>query len=108
MKKEVEHIISGLVARLKEKYQPEKIILYGSYAYGTPDKASDIDLLIIKDTKDRPIDRRVTVARIVSDSKRLIPIESIVLTPAEVNERLKIEDQFIEEILKKGKVLYAA
>lgn len=46
----ISSLTSKLVDRLKEKYQPEKIILYGSYAYGTPDEASDIDLLVIKET----------------------------------------------------------
>lgn len=106
--KEVRKIIIEMVEKIKQEYQPEKIILFGSYACGVPDRDSDIDLLIIKKTHDRPIDRRVSVARIVSDPKRLIPVEPIVLTPKEVNDRLKIGDQFIKEILKKGKVLYAA
>lgn len=105
---ELRKIILNIVEKIKREYQPEKIILFGSYAYGTPDRDSDIDLLIIKETRDRPIDRRVAVARMVSDPKRLIPFESIVLTPKEVKERLEIGDQFVKEILEKGKVLYAA
>lgn len=105
---EARKTILEIVEKIKQEYQPEKIILFGSYAYGVPDRDSDIDLLIIKDTTDRPIDRRVAVSRIVSDSRRLIPFEPIVLTPKEVNDRLKIGDQFLKEILKKGKVLYAA
>lgn len=100
--------ILEIVEKIKKEYQPNRIILFGSYAYGTPDRDSDIDLLIIKDTQERPIDRRVTVARIVSDPKRLIPLEPIVLTPKELDERLKIGDQFIKEILQKGEPLYAA
>lgn len=105
---ELRKIILNIVEKIKREYQPEKIILFGSYAYGTPDRDSDIDLLIIKETRDRPIDRRVAVARIASDSKRLIPFEPIVLTPKELSERLEIGDQFIEEIIRKGEVLYAA
>ncbi len=104
----MKNIKAGIIEKIKSEYQPDKIILFGSYAYGTPNRDSDIDLLIIKKTHDRPIDRRVSVARIVSDPERLIPVEPIVLTPKEVNERLKIGDQFLKEILKKGKVLYAA
>lgn len=99
-------VISNLVKRLKENYQPEKIILYGSYAYGTPDKESDIDLLIIKETKDRPIDRRITVRRLVSDIRRKIPFSSLVLTPEELAGRLEIGDDFFIEITNKGRVLY--
>lgn len=105
---EVRKTILGIVEKIKREYQPEKIILFGSYAYGMPDRDSDIDLLIIKDTQDRPIDRRVAVARIASDPKRLIPFEPIVLTPKELNERLEVGDQFIRETLQKGEVLYAA
>jgi len=104
----IKEIILQIVEKIVKEYQPEKVILFGSYAYGAPDRDSDIDLLIIKDTKDRPIDRRVAVARIVSDPKRIMPIEPIVLTPKEVGERLKIGDQFIKQILQKGTVLYAA
>jgi hypothetical protein len=50
----------------------------------------------------------VAVAKIVSDPKRLVPFEPIVLTPKEIDERLKIGDQFIKEILQKGEILYAA
>ena len=45
---------------------------------------------------------------ILSDSKRTVPIETIVLTPEEVSKRLAIGDQFIEEIMRDGEVLYAA
>jgi predicted nucleotidyltransferase len=104
--KQVEKIIIEIVEKIKREYQPEKIILFGSYAYGTPDRDSDIDMLIVKDTRERLIDRMVAVSRIVSDPDMLIPFEPIVLTPEELNERLKIGDQFIKEILEKGETLY--
>lgn len=106
--REAKHIILEMVEKIKNDYRPDRIILFGSYAYGTPDRDSDIDLLIIKETQDRPIDRRVNVAGIVSDPKRLIPFETIVLTPDEVSQRIAIGDQFIEEILERGEVLYEA
>lgn len=106
--REARKTIFDIVEKIKKEYQPDRIILFGSYALGNPDRDSDIDLLIIKDTPDRRIDREVDVARIASDRKRLIPFEPIVLTPKEVDERLKRGDQFIKEILQKGEVLYAA
>lgn len=106
MKKNISNLISKLTERLKERYQPEKIILYGSYAYGMPDEASDIDLLIIKDTTDRPIDRRITVRQMVSDLRKKVPFSSLVLTPKELSSRLEIGDDFFIEITKKGKVIY--
>jgi len=104
----VQHILQEIVEKLKREYKPAKIILFGSYADGHPDRDSDIDFLIIKDTPDRPIDRRVAASRIVSDPKRLIPFESLVLTPQEIQERLGAGDLFLEEILRRGEVLYEA
>ena len=106
--KEVRKVILKIADKIEREYHPDKIILFGSYAYGTHDRDSDIDLLIIKDTQERPIDRRFAVSRIVSDPKRIIPFEPIVLTPNEINERLEVRDQFIKEILQKGEILYAA
>ncbi len=104
----IKNIILAIIEKVKRQYCPEKIILYGSYAYGEPTEDSDIDLLIVKDTNERPIERRITVRRIISDPKRLIPVEAIVITPRELMERQNIGDQFLEEILSKGDVLYAA
>ncbi|MEW6201333.1 MAG: nucleotidyltransferase domain-containing protein [bacterium] len=102
----IKKLIEEMVEKIVASYEPLKIILFGSYAYGEPDEDSDIDLLIIKDTDDRPIDRRVRVSEILSDPKQFIPIEPIVLTSDELKERLRIGDQFIEEILETGEVLY--
>ena len=105
--KKVRKIISGLTEKIRNDYKPEKVILYGSFAYGNPDKDSDIDLFIIKDTNDRPIDRRVTVRRMVSKLRNGYPFSSIVVTPEELERRINIGDQFFEEIILKGEVLYA-
>ncbi len=104
----VRQLILQIVEKIRREYRPSKIILFGSYAYGVPRPDSDIDLLIIKDTPERPIDRRVAVRRIVSDPKRLVPFEPVVLTPAEVEQRLKMGDQFLREIMERGEVLHAA
>ena len=100
--------IETIVRQVVDAYRPEKIILFGSYAYGQPNADSDLDLLIIKETPERFIDRWTKIRKIVSDPKRSIPFDPIVLTPREVDERLAIGDQFIEEIITKGEVLYAA
>jgi len=104
----VRELILKIAEKVKREYRPEKIILFGSYAYGKSDRDSDVDLLIIKETPERPIDRRVAVSRIVSDPKRLTPVEVIVLTPEEVTERVGIGDQFLKEILSKGEILHEA
>ncbi len=101
-------IIQSMLQKLIVEYAPQKVILFGSHAYGEPRPNSDIDLLIIKETMDRFIDRWVTVQRILTGTHRAIPVETLVLTPQEIENRLAIGDQFIAEILEKGEVLYAA
>lgn len=103
----IRETVSNIVKKIKEQYKPEKIILYGSYAYGNAHEDSDIDLLIIKDTNERPIDRRVAVRRIVSDIRHGFPFSPLVVTPRELQRRMDIGDQFFEEIMSKGEVLYA-
>ena len=104
---ELTQLVLKIVEKIKKEYQPEKIILFGSYAYGKPDRDSDLDFFIVKKTADRPIDRRVEVIRIVSDPNMRISFEPIVLTPEEVKRRVEIGDQFVKEIIEKGEVLYA-
>jgi len=106
-KSESRKVIADMTKKIVASYQPEKIILFGSYAYGQPTKESDLDLLIIKDTHERPIDRRVRVRRIVADPGRRIPFSPLVLTPQELSYRLAIGDPFYEEIVSRGEVLYA-
>ena len=105
---ETRGVIEDILERLLAGYTPQKVILFGSYAYGNPRPDSDIDLLIIKETTERFIDRWVTVRRLLSDPGRRVPLETIVLTPQEVSRRLVVGDQFLAEILEKGEVLYAA
>lgn len=106
--KHIRRLISQIVKKIIEGYCPERIILFGSYAYGRTDPDSDIDLLIIKETDERPIDRRVAVSNIVYDPQLHIPFEPIVITPDELKRRTEMGNQFINEILMKGKVIYEA
>lgn len=101
-------VIQEIVRRLVAGYAPEKIILFGSYAYGKPDADSDIDLLVIKATRERFFERLDSVRRVAAGTHPHIPFEPIVLTPKEVEQRLKAGDQFVGEILERGEVLYAA
>jgi len=105
---ELKQLTDQIVQKLRTHYNPEKIILFGSYADASAQQDSDLDLLIVKDTKDRFIDRWSTVRHILSDPSRKIPLETVVLTPEEVSERLARGDQFLAEILHKGRVLYAS
>ena len=106
--KAVKDTIQKILDKLVTGYAPQKVILYGSYAYGKPDRDSDIDLLIIKETTERFIDRWVTVQQILTGTHPSIPVETLVLTPQEMERRLAIGDQFVEENITRGEVLYAA
>lgn len=104
----VREVIQDILGKLLAEYAPQKVILFGSYAQGNPRSDSDIDILIIKETSERFIDRWVTVRHILSDPERRIPLETLVLTPQEVLDRLTSGDQFLETIIEEGEVLYAA
>ena len=100
--------IKKIASQVVEAYRPEKIILFGSYAYGVPHKDSDVYILIIKKPSQPFVDRLTQVSKILTDPNRSVPLEPIVLTPEELNARLSIGDQFIEQIVTRGEVLYAA
>ena len=106
--KEVRRLIQNMLDKLLAGYDPQRVILFGSYAYGDPQPDSDIDLLIIKDTGERFIDRWVTVRNLLSDPERTVPLDTLILTPQELARRVAVGDQFLAEILEKGEVLYAA
>lgn len=99
-------IITAIVERLVERYQPERIVLFGSYASGQPHADSDIDLLIVKRTNQPFYQRLTAVRQIVSDVRRGHAFEPLVLTPDELDARLSRGDQFIEEIVTHGTPLH--
>lgn len=100
--------IETIVRRIAEGYKPLKVVLFGSHAYGEPTKDSDVDLLIVKETSERFIDRWVTVRELIADPGRRVAVEPIVVTPDELEQRLSRGDQFFREIVVRGKLLYAA
>lgn len=100
IKKQVEDIKKQII----ERYKPEKIIIFGSYARGNFDKDSDVDFLIIKkDTPERGIDRIREVSKLI---KRNIAVDFLVYSPYEIEERIKLGDPFIKLILEEGRVVY--
>ena len=104
----VQDVVYGLVKRLVSEYAPQKIILFGSYAFGRPNQDSDIDLFIIKETSEKLPQRMDRVRKLLTGTHRGIPFDPIILTPQEVDQRLKAGDQFIAEIIQRGEVLHAA
>ncbi|MBI4679231.1 MAG: nucleotidyltransferase domain-containing protein [Elusimicrobia bacterium] len=106
MDPDIQTVLDSIVSRLRRDYPPQKVILYGSYAYGSPTPDSDLDLLIVIDTPENFWDRSFRVCRLVSDLCGLTPFQPLVLTPAELSNRLAVGDQFLQEIVAKGRVLY--
>ena len=102
VRKQIEIIIN----KLKQDYDPDQIILFGSYAYGNPTDESDIDLLIIKNTQEPILDRWMSVRRLVTDLRKGLAFSPIIVTPSELKIRLDKGDPFFKEILQKGKKLY--
>jgi len=97
--------LDALIRRLVEAYQPQRVILYGSRAYGEPREDSDVDLLVIKDTEEGWGRRQDAVAECLRDVTRAW-VDVRVITPAELAGRLERGSQFYAEILKRGRVLY--
>ncbi|NWG32626.1 MAG: nucleotidyltransferase domain-containing protein [Rhodocyclaceae bacterium] len=87
-----------------KRYNPEKIILFGSYARGEMDEYSDLDFVVIKKTQKRFIRRLIDVAQLI-DSE-LGKVDVFVYTPQEFKRMIEGKSAFIEQILKEGKVLY--
>jgi predicted nucleotidyltransferase len=99
-----DEILEEVTERIVAALEPEKVILFGSYAHGRPTPDSDVDLLIVMETKERPSQRRRSVSRLFRD--RPFPMDIIVRTPAEIRRSVKRVDPFIHEILERGRVLY--
>jgi predicted nucleotidyltransferase len=95
-------VIRQYARQVAERFQPEKIILFGSYAYGTPHGDSDVDILVIMPTRNQ-IDQAFQIRCNVSTR---FPMDLLVRTPATMKWRLAEGDLFHSEIVTKGKVLY--
>lgn len=95
--------VSNITNQIAEKYKPEKIILFGSFAYGQPKENSDVDLVVIKNTKESFVKRLFQMAKIIRSS---LGAEVLVYTPEEWEKALKEDNFFVKEIAENGKVLY--
>ncbi len=96
------HVIRRFARQVAERFQPDKIILFGSYAYGTPNQDSDVDILVIMPAYHQGSKAR----RICREVPAPFPMDLIVRRPEEMRWRLAEGDLFHTEIVSKGKVLY--
>lgn len=95
--------IDDVARQIAKKFHPIKIILFGSYAYGTPRRESDVDLLVIMDSPLKESDLSLAIRKGIDYH---FGIDLIVKTPKSLAERIEWGDFFLKEILQKGKVLY--
>ena len=102
---EIGTILDEIAGKITNAFDPEKIIVFGSYAYGRPTEKSDVGILVIMESTKREIERIVAVSKLLRDHLKKIDLNILVKTPAEVKHRLDIGDPFISEIISKGKVL---
>ena len=95
--------IQRFARQIAERFQPEKIILFGSYAHGTPTPDSDVDLLVVMPTRNQ-VEQAVRIDEAIAD--RGFPLDLLVRTPKTLADRLRWGDSFLQEIVTRGKVLY--
>ena len=100
-----QRVIQALVEYIARNFNPEKIILFGSYAYGKPSKWSDVDLLVVMDT---PPEGEVATAMTISNSlpPHWFTIDIVVRSQATIQRRIPLGDWFLKEIMQQGKVMY--
>jgi len=94
-----ERIATSIVS----EFSPERVVLFGSHAWGKPDAASDVDLLVVLDTDDA-LAMEGAIAR--RCRPRFVPMDILVRSPSELAERLRIGDPFMKRVVTQGRVLY--
>ena len=97
--------ITEIAERIGRLYQPKKIILFGSYAYGNPTVDSDVDLLVIKNDAGSFISEQQKVRRIIGGE---LAADVLIRSDADIDRRLQLGDFFLGEILSQGICLYEA
>lgn len=104
IKEDKKDTINKIARRIVDTVNPQKIILFGSYAYGSPDKNSDIDILVIMKSKLPRYKRAVPIYKALAGI--LIPKDIIVYTPEEVMEWSDVPQAFVTTAIAKGKPIY--
>lgn len=97
--------IEAFSEQIVAKFQPEKIILFGSYAYGQPNEDSDVDLLVILPFEEMPVQKAISIRQQMNYP---FSLDLMARTPTQIQQRLEMGDFFIQDIITRGKVLYEA
>ena len=93
---------------IASEFHPEKIILFGSHAYGEPRADSDVDLLVVMPFEGSSFRQASRILGHVVSAVGVLPMDVLVHTAEQVRERLRIGDSFMREIIERGKVMYEA
>ncbi len=99
-----EELLGDVADRIVRQFAPERIVLFGSYAGGTPDSDSDLDLLVVMESQERVAQRIRRVAEVAH--VRFLPMDILVYTPAELRHRLEAGDHFLRQVLATGRTFY--
>jgi uncharacterized protein len=97
--------IRAFSERIVHDYQPQKVILFGSYAYGKPHEYSDVDILVVLPFEGNSLHKAVEILR---QTNPPFSVDILARTPEQLRQRLEWNDQFLKEIMERGRVLYAA
>jgi uncharacterized protein len=97
--------IKDLTSQIAREFSPDRIILFGSYAYGQPSSDSDVDILVVLPFEGKPVRKAIEIRNKV---KARVPLDLIVRTPDQLADRLSQNDWFIREIVERGRTLYEA
>jgi predicted nucleotidyltransferase len=95
-------VIRRFVRQVAEQFHPEKIILFGSYAYGIPHEDSDVDILVVMPARNQ-LDMAFKIRSTIDPP---FPVDIKVRTPKNMRWRLEAGDWFLREVVARGKVLY--
>jgi predicted nucleotidyltransferase len=96
--------LSEIAAKIVNYFHPEKIILFGSYAWGTPSSGSDVDILVVMDFEGSVFQKEAQVSRVARP--KFVTMDILVRTPEQIRYRLEIGDPFIQKIMGEGEALY--
>jgi predicted nucleotidyltransferase len=96
-------VIYELVTRIADRFKPNKIILCGSYAYGTPNPESDVDILVVMETTQKESLQSLKIRQFINP---MFAVDIIVITPERLKQRLIWGDSFLKEVVNKGILVY--
>jgi predicted nucleotidyltransferase len=95
--------IRDVSQRIAQRFAPDRIILFGSYAYGTPNEDSDVDLLVVLPFQGKPYRKSAEIAAAVHAG---FPLDILARRPDDLERRYREADPLVREALDRGRVLY--